>query len=454
MNGLEDESHFLENFLLFLAKNADPNRFFPFPDAFRSDVPDAQISDIEIRDIAQMNLSNKSEVKSTSQTVTVKSINQITIIQDFNKSATVKDSTDQSKVKDSTNKSASQNSAVKDNVQSITNTVFAPYTENDYKTMKSVLNTIISIPMNDADPTQEMLIDYIKSTPIEMQFHGKSIHTDIVEYEFRYSSVMERILNNRHKHRWYLFHGSSLGNWHSIVRNGIKNMSQTKFMTTGAVYGNGIYLSDNIMTAYGYSGNNKIRCVAVVEVFEDPKKYKKAEGIYVIPNENVLIPRYLFKVIRPPNFKGDDVLEFYKKSKERVINKPINEHFAKRLANDLADAEKQIKEISPGSGPINSQGDMYIYLLENVIVEVYLDAFPLLSPYIKLKYEIIPSLPEYFDSNGIYKSITDWAPADHLSTVLIKLLKLFKASKTQMTENEIVLTEDMMKCYRYDSPNA
>lgn len=43
------------------------------------------------------------------------------------------------------------------------------------------------------------------------------------------------------------FHGSAFGNWHSILRIGLKNFSNTELMSTGAAYGPGIYLC-NIST--------------------------------------------------------------------------------------------------------------------------------------------------------------------------------------------------------------
>lgn len=37
---------------------------------------------------------------------------------------------------------------------------------------------------------------------------------------------------------FYAFHGSSMENWHAIMRQGLKNLSNTKLMTTGAAVRN------------------------------------------------------------------------------------------------------------------------------------------------------------------------------------------------------------------------
>jgi len=44
----------------------------------------------------------------------------------------------------------------------------------------------------------------------------------------------------------FLFHGSSQENWYSILRNGLRVLSNTKYMTAGAAYGAGIYGSNNV----------------------------------------------------------------------------------------------------------------------------------------------------------------------------------------------------------------
>lgn len=51
----------------------------------------------------------------------------------------------------------------------------------------------------------------------------------------------------------FLFHGSSLQNWHSILRLGLKNFSNTKYMSHGAAYGPGVYFSNNINVSSQYT---------------------------------------------------------------------------------------------------------------------------------------------------------------------------------------------------------
>ena len=92
-----------------------------------------------------------------------------------------------------------------------------------------------------------------------------------------------------------MFHGSGMENWFSIIRNGIKIASGSKIMTTGAAYGTGIYASDNFSTSLGYARGN-LAMLGVFEVKGDRRTYCKGGSIYVIPDDKILILRYILVV--------------------------------------------------------------------------------------------------------------------------------------------------------------
>jgi len=92
----------------------------------------------------------------------------------------------------------------------------------------------------------------------------------------------------------YAFHGSSIENWHSIVRHGLKNASGTKFQVNGAAYGSGIYMSPNLSTAGGYSrptGTSKV-VVAVVEVINHGINHASSD-IWTVAKEEHVVTRML-----------------------------------------------------------------------------------------------------------------------------------------------------------------
>ena len=108
----------------------------------------------------------------------------------------------------------------------------------------------------------------------------------------------------------FAFHGSPIENWHSIIRNGLKNASGTNLELHGQRYGAGIYMSPNMCLAQDYTvhwDTEKIelmkkhsshRCVALCEVIDHPdvKKSEDQHGIqiWVAPNPDYVCTRFLF----------------------------------------------------------------------------------------------------------------------------------------------------------------
>jgi poly [ADP-ribose] polymerase 6/8 len=113
----------------------------------------------------------------------------------------------------------------------------------------------------------------------------------------------------------FAFHGSSIENWHSILRKGLINASGTKLQVNGAAYGSGIYLSPNAGTSFGYSrmyGYNAVQnplkstkdegnrflnsgsvgCIALCEVID--KDIRKSGDIWVQPNPDYVVTRFFF----------------------------------------------------------------------------------------------------------------------------------------------------------------
>lgn len=102
----------------------------------------------------------------------------------------------------------------------------------------------------------------------------------------------------------FLFHGSGIENWYSILRNGVRNLSYTGLMTAGAASGSGVYSAFDFGTSNGYSMrsnfgtgkwahstiNNEF-IIGIIEVIKIPEYCKG--GIYVIPNDDDIQLRYI-----------------------------------------------------------------------------------------------------------------------------------------------------------------
>lgn len=154
-----------------------------------------------------------------------------------------------------------------------------------------------------------------------------------------------KIINTNSTPTGYLFHGSRAGNWFSIVRNGLKNCSKSKLMTAGAAYGNGIYLSDDINLSFGYGLSGTKSVVGIFEVV-DHQKYKKANTIYVVDDENALIQRYL--LIIPSNNHYSFVNEINSIFNKTIYQEKINSQvkYNKKSLTKIIREYKQLKNNS------------------------------------------------------------------------------------------------------------
>lgn len=119
----------------------------------------------------------------------------------------------------------------------------------------------------------------------------------------------------------FAFHGSSIENWHSILRVGLLNASGTKYQMNGAAYGKGIYLSPISSISFSYSkmghgfytvqreSNNpnpiqpqhknrflqseNINCIALCEVIKSPE-LKKHGNVWVCTKSEFVCTRFFF----------------------------------------------------------------------------------------------------------------------------------------------------------------
>lgn len=149
----------------------------------------------------------------------------------------------------------------------------------------------------------------------ENQFQGKvknieslkdkDILESVIQFKVEHTALVEDCFRGRDT--VYLYHGSRAENWYSIMANGIKIGSKSKYFLNGAAYGNGIYLSNDINLSLGYSGtkgnvyvnnpsktstDDKNMILAIFQVINNPKWFKGGT-VYVVDDEKALALRYL-----------------------------------------------------------------------------------------------------------------------------------------------------------------
>jgi hypothetical protein len=354
----------LGDFLLDLALIANPVRFFPFPKYFRNNlykdedkIDDDSLKKIDMNALKQVHSNNANKKLITT-------IQQLT----------------EKKVDDR----------------------FALYHNDEYLEMKKYLDEINKhrkdLSCLYANNNCLALIEYLFQTDINLSHIGnESFGKGVDEYEFKYDIFGEQIRDNKHLERWYLFHGSAPGNWHSIMRNNLVVASNTSLMSAGAVHGVGIYASDDILVSIGYG-----YYVGVIELTCDPAQFRKAQGIYVIPDPKYVTLRYLLKFNEHEivTEKYNDMLPFYKKLREKVL-KPLKiDKMAKRIEADL----KEVKE------HYQIQGNHPNYTIDDYTIN--LNKYPYEPPIIAKNQVVIR-----------YDLMKEWSPMYTLKTVISQIIK-------------------------------
>jgi len=187
----------------------------------------------------------------------------------------------------------------------------------------------------------------------------KLIHTQLIEDQFKAKKTV------------YLYHGSRYENWYSIMRNGIKIGSKSKYFLNGAAHGTGIYLSNDINMSLGYSQtyarytehntteDDRQMILAIFEVVDNPT-WHKSGTIFVVDDENALVLRYLlvFKDVYNPkipslmngifnaiNIKlNNGGIKALEKEKQEMETKNITTIHNKRLMKEYQNIMKQSQE--------------------------------------------------------------------------------------------------------------
>jgi len=101
------------------------------------------------------------------------------------------------------------------------------------------------------------------------------------------------------------FHGSRLCNWHSIIRLGVKVMSNSKYMSTGAAHGVGAYFARDSSTSCSYCGavqdytwpQSKLHLrslLGLCEIINRTEEFTSSNPYLVVPQEHYIATRYLF----------------------------------------------------------------------------------------------------------------------------------------------------------------
>ncbi|EXJ67787.1 uncharacterized protein A1O5_09133 [Cladophialophora psammophila CBS 110553] len=124
----------------------------------------------------------------------------------------------------------------------------------------------------------------------------------------------------------FAWHGSPMGNWHSIIRQGLRYDD----ILHGRSYGNGVYMSPHASTSLGYTHEIaqsncawqgsflKIeKMLSLQEVVNDPEQFTSTMPHYVVPKVDWIQTRYLFVKTKDAPVRRDLAVEIYEQDPNR-----------------------------------------------------------------------------------------------------------------------------------------
>jgi ubiquitin-protein ligase len=261
--------------------------------------------------------------------------------------------------------------------------------------------------MNAISDNYYSMYSYRDLTSIDLKKKNLSTEDDIEFFNINYSTDIENDikskLDNTLKY-YYLYHGSPFHCWYSIIKNGLKVMSGTEFMTTGAAYGNGIYLSNQLAVSYGYAipmAPFNYTMIGLFQVTEDPQKFLKTTGIYVVPTEKILVLRTLIKINKISTGHNStatfaNIDNYF--IRQKTIDKYISDKNLIALKNKRLSAELKLIEKTPTKFKVTHYSDdesipwkIELYERDKTYnLEVYFHNYPLYPPLFKFTNFLLP----------------------------------------------------------------
>ena len=119
----------------------------------------------------------------------------------------------------------------------------------------------------------------------------------------------------------FFWHGSSGERWHSIFRNGLKNMSNIDCVN-GSWYGPGIYLAVDAAMSLGYTHTVENKSIALCEVVPN-SMFKNFGSFATLQDNDAIIVRFVFPVANE-NFRTSCIANLIDKNSIPTIDDVLN----------------------------------------------------------------------------------------------------------------------------------
>ncbi|KAH7425414.1 hypothetical protein KP509_11G052900 [Ceratopteris richardii] len=224
----------------------------------------------------------------------------------------------------------------------------------------SVLQYVLSTSRLKLHP-----LDASQRLPFFVSHYQFAVLHDTPEKEAYFKSQLQQ-----KKGSIFAFHGSSADNWYSILRNGLRCLSNTHLMGSGATYGPGIYFSSQLQLSLRYSNQgsgwnhcilkNGFSVLAICEIINDSFRSQKEassfslsthSGIVVVPPESEMdvAIRYIIVLRSIEENRGQvsidrTVMSFDHVSVDRTVTSENIDLMKHYMALKLSYAEQQERQ--------------------------------------------------------------------------------------------------------------
>jgi ubiquitin-protein ligase len=312
-------------------------------------------------------------------------------------------------------------------------------------------NLTYALLINSLSDNYYSMYSYKDLVTTDLKKKNMSEENEIEYFNINYSTEIENDIRSKldgDKKYYHLYHGSPFHCWYSIIKNGLKVMSGTSLMTTGAAYGNGIYLSDHLAVSLSYARdtvNFKYNMIGVFQVLENPAQYLKTHNIFVVPTEKILILRTLIKINKLAtdyNHIGGintfTILDNYF-IRQRTTEKSINDINLVALKNKRLSAELKLIEKFSEKFKVTFYSDeetipwnVDLYIREKIHkIEIHFHNYPLSPPLFKMaNFKYVPRgiINSKFIINLPILEIGNWSIANKLVEVLNLIWTFFSST--------------------------
>jgi ubiquitin-protein ligase len=284
------------------------------------------------------------------------------------------------------------------------------------------------------------------------KFKLKRLNKQIYQFKLNYSKDIDQQFS---ENVIQLYHGTSFECVRPILCSGIRNCSGTKLQTTGAVYGNGIYLSDDLNISLGYSRGEKRRVFFIYDVINNPK-WQKTTGIYVVDDEKALLLRFIIvlndsiyitpEIIESLNRKlKSGSIKAYEVRKAREIQSVMSKTYSKRLmaeykraiTSNPVETGFSVELVDPDSLYVwklkihridneKLQGQMTHYNIPFIEIEItFPPEYPIKPPFVRIVHPHFRTMTGHITAGGSLcmeaLSNSGWVPSTSVEALIIQV---------------------------------